>query len=234
MARIYLENKANQPNSNQVDFYTAQGTHVYFKDPVENKSIDVERVVATVESMLPKHFTSEIEMIIVGWFKEFEERDINAFYKDGMLHVSNRQDDHEDMVDDIVHEIAHSVEEVYGYEIYGDSKIKDEFLLKRNRLHDELWSLGYKAPLSVFKETEYNQEFDEFLLDTVGYDKLNIICSGLFINSYAPTSLREYFATGFTDFYMNSDDHHTLKSVSPALYNKLLKINLEENIDSIY
>ena len=47
-------------------------------------------------------------MIIVGWFKEFEERDINAFYKDATIYVSNVQDDEDDMVDDIVHEFAHS------------------------------------------------------------------------------------------------------------------------------
>ena len=37
-------------------------------------------------------------MIIVGWFEEFEERKLNAFYKDGTLHISNTQDDEEDML----------------------------------------------------------------------------------------------------------------------------------------
>ena len=55
-----------------------------------------------------------------------------------------------------------------------------------------------------------------------------------FINSYAPTSLREYFATGFTDFYMRPDDRETLKMVSPILYKKIFELNLEENLDSIY
>ena len=74
-------------------------------------------VIATVESKVPHHLLSELEMIIVGWFKEFEERDINAFYKDAILHISNEQDDNEDMVDDIIHEIAHAVEEAYGFDI---------------------------------------------------------------------------------------------------------------------
>ena len=39
---------------------------------------------------------------------------------------------------------------------------------------------------------------------------------GLFINPYAATSLREYFATGFTDFFIQSD-HKFLKTVSPVL-----------------
>lgn len=215
------------------DFYTSSGIHVYFKDTLENNSIDVEKVISIVESKIPSHLLSEIEMIVVGWFKEFEDREINAFYKDAILHISNIQDDTEDMVDDIVHEVAHAVEEAQGFNIYGDSKIKDEFINKRMRLHDELWSLGYKAPKSFYYEVEYNKEFDNFLLNTVGYDKLNIICNGLFISSYAATSLREYFATGFTDFYMRTDDRNSLKLVSPELYLKIFELNSQNFLDSL-
>ena len=234
MLRTYLENKQTQLNSEKVDFYTAYGTHVYFKDQMESASIDVEQVIADVESLVPKHLMSEIEMVIIGWFEEFDERQINAFYQDAMLHISNKQDDADDMIDDIIHETAHSVEQTYGYEIYGDLKVKNEFLQKRNRLHDELWSIGHKAPKSFFSEVEYNEEFDSFLLNTVGYDKLSVICTGLFVNAYAPTSLREYFATGFTDFYMNRGDHNTLKTMCPELYKKLLLVNDQKNIDSHY
>ena len=51
---------------------------------------------------------------------------------------------------------------------------------------------------------EYDEEFDMFLYEDIGYDKLATLMQGLFINPYAATSLREYFATGFTDFFMNS------------------------------
>ena len=46
---------------------------------------------------------------------------------------------------------------------------------------------------------------------------------GLFISPYAATSLREYFATGFTDFFMEPD-HRLLKSISPILYKKIEKL----------
>ena len=160
MLRTYLENKQNQLMNQQVDFYTPGGIQVYFKDALENPDIDVESVVASVEGKIPNHLLSEIEMIAVGWFKEFEERNLNAFYKDAILHVSNIQDDEADMADDIIHEIAHAAEEVYGYDIYGDNEIRKEFLQKRERLHDELWALDYKTPKSFFLETEYNEEFD--------------------------------------------------------------------------
>jgi len=228
----HLIQKQKQLQEMRSDFYTSRGTHVYFKDDLTNDEIDVERVVAKVESALPEHLLSELEMIVVGWFEEFEERHINAFYKDGILHVSNAQDDEEDMYDDIIHEVAHSVEDVYGYEIYQDGKIKEEFLNKRKRLHDKLWALGFKAPEQWFMEVEYNKEFDAYLLQKVGYDKLRMICTGLFINAYAPTSLREYFATGFTDFYLYSD-HSLLKKMSPALYRKLMVLQDAKNLDNM-
>ena len=230
--RQHLKQRQKQIQEMRSDFYTSRGTHVYFKDDLVNDEIDIERVVAKVEGALPEHLLSELEMIIVGWFDEFEERSINAFYENGILHVSNVQDDESDILDDIIHELAHSIEAPYGHEIYGDQKIKDEFLRKRKILHDKLWAMDYKAPLKWFMNTEYDKEFDEFLLEKVGSDKLRMICMGLFINAYAPTSLREYFATGFADFYLHSD-HNFLKQVSPALYKKLLLLQDEENLDTV-
>jgi hypothetical protein len=227
----YLKQKQKQLLEMRSDFYTSRGTHVYFKDQLENEDIDVERVVAKAESVIPEHLLSEFEMIVIGWFKEFEDRDINAFYKDGVLHISSRQVDEKDMFDDIVHEIAHSVEETYSYEVYGDQAIKDEFLRKRQILHDKLWALGYKAPTQWFMETEYDKEFDEFLFEKVGKDKLRMICMGLFINAYAPVSLREYFATGFADYYLYQD-HGLLAKVCPALAKKMNFLQDVKNLDN--
>jgi hypothetical protein len=228
----HLKQKQKQMQEMKSDFYTSRGTHVYFKDDLTDDEIDVERVVAKVESCIPENLLSEVEVMIIGYFEEFEDRDINAFYKDGILHISNEQDNEEDILDDIIHEIAHSLESPYGYEIYGDQTIKDEFLRKRKMLHDKLWALDYKAPLKWFMETEYDKEFDEFLFETVGKDKLRMICMGLFINAYAPVSLREYFATGFADFYLHPN-HNFLKRVSPLLYKKLLLLQDVKNLDNV-
>jgi len=214
------------------NFYTSTGIHVYFKDQMIDDSVDVEKVVSRLESLIPTQLLGEVEMIIIGHFEEFDERNINAFYKDGALHISNVQMDEDDILDDMIHETAHAVEIAYGQEIYGDSKIKDEFLVKRNHMYNLLWSAGFKAPKKLFMDPEYDYEFDQFLLKDVGYDKLSKIVSGVFINPYAPTSLREYFATGFTEFYMNPNEHSFLKTTSPALYAKLEKINNIESIDN--
>jgi len=213
------------------DFYTSRGTHVYIKDALINDTINLEQVVANLESAIPEHLLSELEMIIVGWFDEFEERGINAFYKDGILHVSNIQDDEADLYDDLVHETSHSIESVYGYDIYGDHKVKNEFLQKREYLYNILESMGYNIPKKYFLNAEYDKKFDNILLNDIGYDKLQTICQGLFVNPYGATSLREYFATAFTDFYLHPD-HSYLKRVSPELYKKLLLLHNPKKLDN--
>jgi hypothetical protein len=209
------------------DFYTGTGIHVYVKEPLAN-DVDAEEVISKLESLIPEHLLSEVEMIVIGWFEEFEKRQLNAFYSDGCLYISPSQDNEADLLDDLVHETSHSLEEPYGYEIYGDKTLENEFLKKRLQLRHILWAHGYKAPSDFFTETEYNLEFDDFLLNKVGYDKLSLLAQGIFINPYAATSLREYFATGFTDFFLNID-REVLKSISPILYAKLLKLQRKKN-----
>ena len=155
----YIQNRQQMLESTG-NFYTPSGIQVFTKDQIVNNLVDMESVIAKFESMLPSHVRDNVEMIIVGKFDEFEERGINAFYKDGALHISNFQSDNDDMLDDLVHETAHSIEEAYGYEIYADEKIKNEFLRKRFYLYDVLWNMGFKVPREVFMEVEYNQEFD--------------------------------------------------------------------------
>jgi hypothetical protein len=211
-----------------MDFYTPAGLHVYMQQPVEG--VDVEAVIDRLESKMPHHFFGEIEMIVFGWFDEFEERSINAFYKDNAIYVSYMQQDEADLFDDLVHEISHSLEEAYGYQIYADEKIKKEFLRKREYLHDILWKSGFKAPLSFFKDIEFDEEFDNFLYKKVGYGKLASLMSGLFVSPYAATSLREYFATGFTEYYIDSN-HDFLKKISPAVFEKINLLQDTEKLD---
>jgi len=228
MLTSYLKEKQEKLKSKVNDFYTPGGLHIYFQHPVDN--VDVESVIDKIESKLPHHLFQEIEMIVFGWFEEFDDRSINAFYKDNAIYVSYLQQDEADLYDDLIHEISHSLEEAYGYQIYADDKIKKEFLRKRRYLHDILWKNGFRAPMSFFTNIEYDQEFDKFLYEKIGYDKLSSIMSGLFISPYAATSLREYFATAFTEYYMDSN-HDFLQKVSPQVYEKIKVLQDVEKLD---
>ena len=92
--------------------------------------------------------------------------------------------------------------------------------------------MGYKIPSTVFMEPEYNEEFDMLLHQKIGYEKLSNILTGVFISPYAATSLREYFATGFTEFYLHPDEHGFLKKISPELYKKLITLQDSEKLDN--
>jgi len=222
--------RLREQQNKRIDFYTPYGLHVYFKDEMLNDSIDVDAAVAKYESMVPRHLLPCIEMIVFGDFEQFHERGINAFYDANTIFISNLQDDEADILDDLIHELSHGVEEQYGYQIYSDQKIYNEFLNKRMHLYRILWEMGYKAPKSFFQNVEFEREFDDFLHQTVGYDTLRSAIQGLFISPYAATSLREYFATAFTDFYIDPN-HKYLKTVSPAVYEKIILLQNEENLD---
>ena len=196
----YIREAQKRINEKLNNFYTSTGIHVYVKDPFLHDSVDIESVINRIENQIPAHLLADVEMIVVGWFDEFQERAINAFYKDGILHISN-----------------------------GDQRVRNEFLAKRRRMKDILKANGYKIPPSYFLNVEYNKEFDELLYKKIGYAKLGEMLMGLFISPYAPTSLREYFATAFTEFYMDSD-HSYLKRLSPALYDKILTLQDPEKL----
>ena len=70
-----------------------------------------------------------------------------------------------------------------------------------------------------FLNTDYDKELDQFFHDKVGYEKIRNLAPTLFIRPYAVTSLREYFATGFEDYYLEGGQQ--LKNISPILYGRI-------------
>jgi Mlc titration factor MtfA (ptsG expression regulator) len=50
---------------------------------------------------------------------------------------------------------------------------------------------------------------------------------GLFVSPYGATSLEEYFANAFENFYLEDPDD--VKKISPALYNLIVQLHQEED-----
>jgi hypothetical protein len=201
---------------------------VYLKDQLPY-GFDLNYVLETVENLISPSLVHNIDTIYVGDFDNFNYngRNYNAAYEDGALYISNDQDDENDMIDDIVHEIAHAVEEQHGKQIYGDNSIQNEFLGKRERLYHLLDQEGFDVSYNDAMDTEYNERFDRFLYKTVGYPTLTSLTMGLFYSPYAATSAREYFANGFENYFLR--DKNYLKKVSPVLYNTISKLVEEKN-----
>ena len=199
-------------------------TQVFLKDPLPDH-INIDEVATKIENLLPNRLLKNIDMIYIGQFSILDDREVNALYADGAIYVTNDQVDIADMLDDIIHEVAHSLEEEFSMDIYGDSEVQDEFIGKRVRLKNIIANQGFDIDLERydFLNPEYSPELDEFFYKEIGYPLLTSMTRGLFNSAYACTSLREYFANGFEAFYLG--DRSYLNTISPKLYKKIVNLH---------
>ena len=194
------------------------GVPVFQRDDLPSE-IDGQAVFRSVENLIPSKFFDGLKGVEIGHQEMFDNRDANALYKDGVFYITNEQDNAADLIDDIVHEFAHHVEMLYPEEIYSDRKLIKEFLKKRAELEFELRSEGYWTQEYNFKNLKYDKDFDTFLYKRVGKSLLKMITSGMFVRPYASISLREYFATGFEQYFLGNKEK--VKQTSPELFNKI-------------
>ena len=89
---------------------------------------NISGIFDTVTSLIPQHLLTEFDYVSIGDIPDFAERQINALTRDGVIYITSDQDDSADAIDDIIHEISHTLEAAYGYEIYADGKLEKEFL----------------------------------------------------------------------------------------------------------
>jgi hypothetical protein len=216
--REYIQHSSEKVLNERKEYHLFNRIYVYIKDPLP-QDINLTLVIQRIENTIPEHLTQDVDSIFIGQFEELIAREVEAVYDKGTIYLTNVQDDDDDIFDDIVHEIAHSIENWAGIEIYGDGAIEREFTAKRKKLFAILKSLNYDVQLIDFLDTEYSKNFDFFLYKTVGYDKLNLLTVGLFPSAYSATSIREYFAIGFEEYLYG--DRKELKLNSPFLYERI-------------
>jgi len=196
------------------DMYNLSGVDVYIKDQLP-EDIDPEFVFNYISARIPFHFARNVDIIYVGQFPEMKERELNAYFEDGAIYVTNRQEEDIDMIEDIVHELAHAVERSNENFIYSAGSLQREFKAKRRNLYTIIQDM-YDIPEGFLYDIEYNKEIDDFLFKTIGYDVLNQIVNNIFVSGYSATSISEYFARGFEEYFIG--DRSTLKQLSPVLY----------------
>ena len=208
------------------DHYKMQEIDIFIKDQLPSH-IDPDLVFSTFARLIPEHLLSGVDIIYVGQFDVFKEKKVNAVFQDGAIYVSNEQDSNQDMIDDIIHELAHSVEEKFTQYIYNENDLKNEFLGKRKRLYDILNSYDYD-PSPLIKTTyHYDEKIDMYFYEKVGYEAMWNLVNGLFPSPYSTTSLREYFAVGFEQYFMG--DKVMIKKYCPVLYSKIENLEYLEN-----
>ena len=211
--------KQRKQQSKYHNFFSIE---VFIDDPLP-EDIDLNNVFSFINRRIPPYILELVDSVHIGKYRELEDRHINAMYSDGVIYITNDQKSDDDAIDDIIHELAHAVEDHYGKEVYLSGDIEQEFLGKRKKLERLLRYMDYDTHLYDFENPQYLKKFDFFLLKDIGYDIIESLTIGLFINPYAVTSLREYFATGFEDYYLNNGDY--IRETSPQLYRVLEELN---------
>lgn len=207
--------------------YKLHGIDIFIKDQMP-EDIDIDFVLAYVSKRLPQHLLRSVDIIYIGQFKDLINRQINAMYEDGAIFVTNHQIDDGAFIDDLVHEVAHSNESAFKDIIYGDNLLNREFKAKRSSLYRILKDqMNIVPPKALLHDVTFNQEIDDFLYKEIGYTNLNSYSVGLFISPYACTSLREYFARGFEQYYLG--ERKILKDLCPVLYSKIHAIDSLED-----
>jgi len=183
-------------------------------------------VINRLEGTIPSHLFDEIDEIFIGSFAENEDRELEAHYESGAIYITSDLVSVEDYLENIIHETAHSLEQSRGMQIYGDKRLEKEFLGKRDTLRRALSAERYEVDALNFLDSEYSEEFDTYLHKQVGYENLHNITAGLFYSPYGATSISEYFANGFENFFLGNRDH--LKRISPQLVKKIWELIEDE------
>jgi hypothetical protein len=192
--------------------------------------IEIDSILQKISSMLPISFLDNIDSVYVGEFESLRKREVDSVYQDGAIYiVPSYVFSQEELLRNLVHEIAHAVEEHNSLEIYGDRVIEDEFVKKRLKLLDKLKSIGYDVPsIELFTDSEYSSELDNYFYKEIGYPLMTQLTNNMFSSPYGATSLREYFANSFEDYFLgNMKD---VKVISPKVYSKINQLvrNSEE------
>jgi len=217
----YIKNSHKKALSERKEFTLFGTIGVFIKDPLP-QDVSMTDVIMDLEDTIPPHFLYQVETILIGQIKELKDRGVRGAYLDGGIYVTNEQPSDDQLFEDIVHEVAHSVEKMFEYELYADGLVEKEYIGKKIRFLDLLSANGVNVPNRLRYETEYSKMFDEFLFYQIGYEKVAPFTEGLFLTPYASVSVSEYFATAFEHYFVESNPEY-VKKICPTLYNKIIE-----------
>jgi len=219
-----LKNYIIENNSRKREYYIFNSIPLFIKDFPRSSEVNIEELISSIEETLPRRYFSGVEAAYMGEFPELKEK--NAVFADGAIYITSAEETTFDLLENIVHEVAHALEEREFTHVYSDGALEREFLGKRRRLKSILDAEGYELPEKYYLNVEYSDIFDRYLSELVGYPLLLNLTMGLFVSPYGATSLREYFANAFENFYLEGPE--AVKEVSPAAYKKIVALHEEE------
>ena len=107
----YLHHSVKEQNARSREKFIFSSIPVMIKD-FPSDGVDIDAALRELERKIPKWCFSNVEIIYIGVFDIFLERDVEAVYEDGAIYVFSDQHTTEDFVESIGHEVAHALEEL--------------------------------------------------------------------------------------------------------------------------
>jgi hypothetical protein len=226
----YIKENTEKSKKNMKEYKFINGIDVFVKDELP-QDVNIVNILNKLKKSIPNHLFSGVDVIYVGQFDKLKKKAFNAAFMDGAIYISNKQMSEEEVIEDFVHELGHSIEEITNFDIYSDETINDEFYSKRMKLKELLHTNGYQTNGYSFQNLEYDEKFDMYLYEEVGYPILTTLTMGLFCSPYGATSVREYFANAFEHYFIKSPQY--VKKLSPAAYKKVSLLTTPNYFDEI-
>ncbi len=216
----YIIESASKAQNSQKEFTLFKRITVQVTDPLPD-GINLKKILKDVERNIPEHVVSDVDSIYIGNYKMLQDRQADSIYVNGSILITNNQPSEIELYSTFIHEIGHAATEIAKDFIYSDGRLSHEFVSKRKTLFSLLKD-DYQINLKDFIDINYNKNFDKLAYQTIGYDNLGIITSGLFISPYAATDLREYFANGFEHLIIDGDSE--IRKMCPMLFRKIKEL----------
>ena len=116
-----------------MEYYIYQ-TPVFVLDPVHGET-DIPLFCIQAEELIGPSLLSDVDVVYIGSFKELGDR--NAAFMNGAIYMTSAEPTTFDMLENFLHEVAHSLETKYSWQIYDDQLV-NEFKHKRKRLQQIL------------------------------------------------------------------------------------------------
>ena len=194
-----ISESAKRTLKERKEYFVADTCNIYLLDKLP-EHLSIQNIIHALRQRVPEQLFYGLDAIYIGNYKELEQREVDSVYYAGAIYVKPKQKSDSDLISDIIHEIAHSVEENHSH-YFMSTSLQTEFLSKRKQLYKILSDKGINCSLKMFMNPNYSEDFDQFLYEDVGYQTVETAAPNLFISPYAATSLREYFANGFEHYF---------------------------------
>lgn len=176
---------------------------------IANLQLNIEDVKKDI-IRLPSFLFTEVNKIYIYNAEDLDNYDLDSSYGHRVVKIdSSKIDSRKDLMKTLIHELYHSIQNAIKIQFKDQfEKVCLEYLNKKKKILDIFKNDNrFKAPEpSFYTEIFYNEKFDDYLYNIIGYKVINNRLKDYFPSSYSITSIDEYMATCFEIFYFENQN----------------------------